>query len=173
MGKTSRDARRHVREVCELFEVVNAVGCAVVEELLARHDRKKYLRQSLRRLEARGILQRKKDAYRLTPKGVLFFARYRKRETKLKDVKKKWDGKWRLITFDVPVKENPKRFVLLRALRESNFYQLQKSVWIAPYEMSEEFWKFVVMNNLHKYCKVMLIEVLDGDKELREHFRLL
>ncbi len=171
MAKTSGGAQRHVREICELFGAVNAVGCAVVEELLARHDRKKYLRQSLQRLQVRDLISKSGDAYKLTPKGILFFSRYRKRK-KIDESRTKWDGKWRLISFDVPVKENAKRFVLLRALKESDFYQLQKSVWIAPYKMSEEFWKFVVTNNLHSYCKVMLIDVLEGDRELKRHFHL-
>jgi DNA-binding transcriptional regulator PaaX len=76
------------------------------------------------------------------------------------------------VSFDVPNRYRNRRDVLRSSLKEAGFYQLQKSVWIAPYEMTKEFWKFVVTNGLHKYCKVMLIEVLEGDEGLRRHFKL-
>ncbi len=173
MGKTSCDARRHIKEISELFGVVNTVGVAVVERLIERYNRKKYLRQSLQRLEARGLLQRSKNSYRLTTEGILFLKRYRNNRSNEWKPKRKWDGKWRLVSFDVPTRENVKRNLLRSVLRESGFFQLQKSVWIAPYEMSEDFWRFVVVNNLYKYCKIMLIQVLEGDGVLKKHFRVL
>ncbi len=174
MPKTAGGAYRHVRELGELFRDVNTVGVAIVEELLKRHDQKKYLRQSLRRLQERGLIQKREQNYTLTSSGTLFFLKHfnRERGRIKKDHLQKWDGKWRLVSFDVPVKDDKKRRMLRDALRELNFYQLQKSVWIAPFEISERFWKFTVMNDLNQYCKVMLIQVLEGDEELKGRFRL-
>ncbi|CAN5537313.1 hypothetical protein BH20VER3_BH20VER3_17030 [soil metagenome] len=49
-----------------------------------------------------------------------------------------WDGKWRLVLFDVPVSENKQRFRLTRYLRRRHFGYLQNSVWITPDPMDEE-----------------------------------
>jgi phenylacetic acid degradation operon negative regulatory protein len=43
-----------------------------------------------------------------------------------------WDGKWRLVLFDVPVGRDELRQQLLRVLRRRHFGCLQKSVWASP-----------------------------------------
>jgi phenylacetic acid degradation operon negative regulatory protein len=49
-----------------------------------------------------------------------------------------WDGRWRLVVFDVPVRQNPLRQRLRRYLKDRHFGYLQKSVWITPFPMAEE-----------------------------------
>lgn len=49
-----------------------------------------------------------------------------------------WDGRWRLVLFDVPIAKNRLRSQLRRFLRENGFGYLQKSVWITPDPMTEE-----------------------------------
>ena len=43
-----------------------------------------------------------------------------------------WDGKWRLVMFDLPTGEEALRQRLLRVLRDSHFGYLQRSVWVSP-----------------------------------------
>ncbi len=45
----------------------------------------------------------------------------------------KWDGKWRVIIFDIPEKYKKARFALYHKLKDLGFYQLQKSVWVHPF----------------------------------------
>lgn len=170
MAKTVGEAYRNARAIAEFFEMFSVVPKADVDDFISRHERKKYLQQTLERFEKRGLIEGKEKKYRVTAKGKAFFSRYRK---KVRDrALKQWDGKWRLVSFDVPNKYRERRDVLRSSLKETGFYQLQKSVWIAPYEMTKEFWKFIVMNGLHRYCKVMLIEVLEGDEALKKRFNL-
>lgn len=49
-----------------------------------------------------------------------------------------WDGQWRLVLFDVPMKQNIQRQRLRRYLRDRGFGYLQKSVWITPDPLTEE-----------------------------------
>jgi DNA-binding transcriptional regulator PaaX len=49
-----------------------------------------------------------------------------------------WDGRWRLVLFDVPVGQNVRRERLRRYLRERHFGCLQGSVWISPDALKEE-----------------------------------
>ena len=49
-----------------------------------------------------------------------------------------WDGRWRLVLFDVPVEHNAKRSRLRRYLRSRGFGYLQNSVWITPDALLEE-----------------------------------
>lgn len=50
----------------------------------------------------------------------------------------KWDGKWRIILFDIPEKKKIKREALRGKLKELGFYPFQKSAWIHPYDCRDE-----------------------------------
>ncbi|MBI2474472.1 MAG: hypothetical protein HYV68_02105 [Candidatus Taylorbacteria bacterium] len=43
-----------------------------------------------------------------------------------------WDGKWRVIIFDVPEYRRPDRLKLTRLLKQLGFFRLQDSVWVYP-----------------------------------------
>lgn len=168
MGKTSVDARRHIREWAEFFREGKAVTNELVEEFFRAHKARKHLKQSLRRLMAHGLVQKRGNKLTPTSRGTVLFLR---RRGEVKD-REKWDGKWRLISFDVPVKNNYQRAQLRGFLKEFNFFQLQKSVWVCPSYLTEAFWRLVVHYGLDKYCKVMLVEIIEGDEELRRYFKL-
>jgi len=51
---------------------------------------------------------------------------------------RKWDGRWRLVIFDVPTTQNTRRTKLRRYLRKRGFGYLQNSVWITPDALEEE-----------------------------------
>ncbi|MFH0806492.1 MAG: hypothetical protein V1885_02095 [Candidatus Brennerbacteria bacterium] len=168
MARTSRDAARHIREWSEFFHDANVVAEAVVDEFIARHRKNKHLRQSLRRLIANGIVRKKEERFSVTPKGIIYLL---KRSPNVAGAKK-WDGKWRLVSFDVPVRSDKKRQQLRYFLKRFDFHQLQKSVYVCPSHMSEEFWRLMVEYDLERYCKVMLVEIIEGDEELRKIFKL-
>jgi phenylacetic acid degradation operon negative regulatory protein len=51
---------------------------------------------------------------------------------------REWDGRWRLVLFDVPTAQNSHRVRLRRYLRDKGFGYLQKSVWITPDSLEAE-----------------------------------
>ena len=173
MAKTARDAWKHIREWSEFFDSVRSVTNEEVEAFLMGRKKKKYLQQSLERLEKKGLLSRSKNRYHLTSKGKIAFRKYKVRwrvEALKFQEKRQWDGKWRLVSFDIPTGFNRERESLRRLLKYLNFYQLHKSVWVYPDQITEEFWNILVEYELDKFCKVMLVEFIEGDKEIREHF---
>ncbi len=48
-----------------------------------------------------------------------------------------WDGRWRLVLFDVPEHESSRRVQLRRRLRAWHFGNLQNSVWVSPEPLDE------------------------------------
>jgi hypothetical protein len=50
----------------------------------------------------------------------------------------KWDGKWRIVIFDVPNTKNRQRTAFAGKLRELGFIMVQKSVWAYPFECRKE-----------------------------------
>lgn len=51
---------------------------------------------------------------------------------------KKWDNKWRLLSFDIPEKRKIIREALRGKLKQLGFYPFQKSIWIHPYNCVAE-----------------------------------
>jgi DNA-binding transcriptional regulator PaaX len=92
-------------------------------------------------------------------------------KTKLESSKpKKWDGKWRVIVFDVPEKSRGKRDVLRRELVNFGFMQLQKSVWVYPHALPQEFKDLWERTGIYKHCVVFEADVLENEMELKKFF---
>jgi CRISPR-associated endonuclease Cas2 len=134
------------------------------------------------RMRIKGISQLKKQGllkeYReneerylkLTQKGKVEIVRYK---MKLKTTGS-WDKKWRVIVFDIPEISRKDRNFLRSQLKWLGFSELQKSVWIFPYEVKKELQEFI------KLCKIELrgdirfltVEEIEEDKDLRAQFGL-
>lgn len=50
-----------------------------------------------------------------------------------------WDGRWRLIMFDIPEYSRASRHTIRQLLKELGFKQLQMSVWIHPLPCLDQF----------------------------------
>lgn len=101
--------------------------------------RKGLMRQVIA-LERQRLLERDNSLpndrlYRLTAAGRLHALGGRDPE---KRWERSWDGKWRMVLFDVPTGQNAQRERLRRYLRAKCFGYLQNSVWITPDSLEEE-----------------------------------
>ena len=77
---------------------------------------------------------------------------------KSENKKKRKDGKWIMIIFDVPEKY-PKTRNLLRSLLHNLEYKLlQQSVWVTPYDVLEKTEQLLQLHSLDDYVKIFLIE---------------
>jgi len=170
MAKTSKDARKHLREIGKLFAATSELKDEGVKTFLDGYRERKYLRQSMNRLVRRGFLMREPTRWMLTKTGERFF---RKTFPEIKKEKiAPWNGKWRLVSFDIPEKHSTKRKQLRALLREFDFLPLQKSVWVSPNNIRDKFWELLVKGGLQPYCKAMVVDILEGDEDLRKHFQL-
>lgn len=74
--------------------------------------------------------------------------------------KRRKDGKWIMIVFDIP-KNHPKARGLLRSILKNLGYVLfQHSVWTTPYDVSSQTESLLQMHDLEHYVKIFLIEKL-------------
>lgn len=85
-----------------------------------------------------------------------------------------WDGKWRVVMFDIREKRRKARSRLRLLLSSAGFLRLQDSVWIYPYPCDE----FIGLVRAHLKSGTgemlsFVAEALESDKKLREHFCLL
>ena len=106
--------------------------------LKARKDSAEKIYKVLWKLEQQKIIQTKKDGKRfslsLTFKGFLKMLRFSLFKTK----PMKWDGKWRIVVFDIPEKYKSTRESLRKYLYAMGFAQIQKSVFITKRECLNE-----------------------------------
>ncbi len=83
-----------------------------------------------------------------------------------------WDGKWRMVSFDIPVRCTKGRKALVYRLKSGGFYELQNSLFIYPYDCEREIRGLVNLFKIEKYIVFGLLESLDNQDLLVRHFKL-
>jgi len=109
----------------------------------------------------------------LTEKGKIKAIEYDiLRKLEVKD--KNWDGKWRMLIFDVPEKFRIGRDALRWKIRKLGFKELQKSVFVIPYECKKEIDFVIKYFELRPYIHYGILEIVDGElnHKLMEEFGL-
>jgi hypothetical protein len=83
-----------------------------------------------------------------------------------------WDGKWRVVFFDIPEKRRRARDALRSKLKELGFYEMQKSVFIFPFECRDEIDFIVEFFEIRPF--VCYAEMINPTNEarLKIHFDL-
>src|SRR3989338_1016131 len=85
---------------------------------------------------------------------------------------KKWDGKWRLVMFDIPMRFTKGREALRYHLKNLGFLQFQKSAWIHPFPCEDEILFIADFFGIGKHVEILTVENLLNDEKLKKHFRL-
>ena len=83
-----------------------------------------------------------------------------------------WDKKWRVVIFDVPNEFNAAREALRRKMKELGFKQLQKSVWICPYDCEDEILFIAETFSVEEYVEIITAEKLLHEKVVKKQFKL-
>lgn len=106
-----------------------------------RQKHRERIRQLLMRLKKKRLVEiyqkGGKEIVEISESGKKRLLKYQLEELKLAKPKK-WDGRWRVITFDIPEKHKKARNALREILRKLEFYPLHKSVFISPYPCRDE-----------------------------------
>jgi len=130
---------------------------------------------ALNSLERRGIIKIYQDSagdkfVKLTHKGQLETLLIKATQGISSD--QKWDGKWRLIIFDIPEDARDKRDEFRWLLKRNNFKMLQASVFVNPYPLNREAVRYLQEARLMSYIRILKVEEMDNDKDLKKHFGL-
>lgn len=90
----------------------------------------------------------------------------------LKSKKTEWDGKWRMVAFDIPDKYKTGRDALRRKLGSIGFCKLQESIFITPIDCIKEMKLLVDFFELEKYVRFGILESVDNEEYLKKLFKL-
>lgn len=130
---------------------------------------------ALGRLAAEGFIEFEKrngKRYaRVTEKGEQALALESMRD-KAREKPKRWDGRWRVVLFDIPERRRGTRNGLRMFMREYGFVRLQDSAWIYPYDCEDLIALAKADLRLGVNVLYMIVERLERDAYLRKHFGL-
>jgi CRISPR-associated endonuclease Cas2 len=109
--------------------------------------------------------------YRITSMGRKKLARLQLARFTLTK-RKKWNGKWQVVCFDIPETEKYERTLLQTKLTELGFYRLQNSVFVSPFESSELVQLAHQVFDSRKYVRLIVADTIDNEAYLRQFFHL-
>jgi len=91
----------------------------------------------------------------ITSKGEekILKARY-----KFLNKKERSDGRWIMLMYDIPINKNRERNFFRRQLQYLNYQQLQKSIWVCPYDIFKETEQMINSMSLSKFVRIFLIK---------------
>lgn len=85
---------------------------------------------------------------------------------------KRWDGYWRIIIFDIPEKKKQARDALTFKLKQLGLYQLQKSVYVYPYNCKDEIDFITEVFEVKPHVRFLIANYLDIASDLKQKFKL-
>lgn len=96
------------------------------------------------------------ENYKLTKKGIkrVNFSKF----FKLSLDKKKKDGLWRVVIFDISEKQKVKRDLLRQKLKELEFKMIQKSVFMSPYICEKEIFELRELLDLKDEVSILIVK---------------
>ena len=80
---------------------------------------------------------------------------------KLRKKKHRADGKLQMVIFDIPEKKKFLREAFRGALSLMGYQKLQQSVWVCPYEVSQETEEAIKEYSLNGYVRSFIIEKVE------------
>ncbi len=152
-------------------------GVAVAKLLLASNAYTPWkVRRTLRELERqnRVTVRYQKDGsitVNITKQGMTRALSY-KLDTFSLEKPRKWDKKWRVVIFDIPIQLNKVRDLFRERLKQLGLVMIQKSVFISPYSCFDEVEFLRQLYHIPDTILYILAEKVEGDERLRERFDL-
>lgn len=115
-------------------------------------------RTTLWRLEKKGLVMRRARRYEVTEEGVRIVEMLHREEKQ-----PEWDGKWRLVMFDIPEDKRAERDWLRYQLGLVDYRPLQKSVFIGRYPLEEGVYAWLMQKRLNRCVRLLTVGDIDFD----------
>ena len=153
----------------------NVLGALGKLGLLNVSQKKQTIAKSLNRLIERGYVEMRRRGTQtsalLTLKGERFAARIGEGSVAPKKPKR-WDGKWRVLIFDIPERSKNTREQIRQTLLSIGFQRLQDSVWVYPYDCEDFITVLKFDFRIGKDLLYVIADHIEQDISLRTHFGL-
>jgi hypothetical protein len=127
-----------------------------------KHEREKSRKrfsQIVKNLKNKGYLNVKDikngTAVMITPSGMKQLFEI---EIKIGEKNKRSDKKWQMILFDIPEVSRRNRDLFRKQLKYLGYQNLQKSVWVCPYDVLKVTQKLIKNYKIDRFVRLLLVE---------------
>lgn len=187
MGKLEQELKKEIRRTRINTAIIRtlAVGGVIAVGILAPNvlgalgklglinpaQKRQTIRKSLGRLIENGYVSFEKGEVRLTRKGeklAAFLGEGRMKVSK----PRRWDGKWRILIFDIPERRKISREKVRNMLIELGFKKIQDSVWTYPYDCEDLIQILKADLRIGKDLLYIIADKVERDRALRQEFGL-
>ena len=149
----------------------NVLGTMDKLGLVPGKRQKEVVNRARDRLLRRGLLREQDGFLRLTRRGE-HALRLLKARSSVQVRPKRWDHKWRVLIFDIPNYRKGLRDRVRRMLESVGFAKLQDSVWIYPYDCEDLVALLKADFKIGKDALYLVVEEMEGERDLKRHFSL-
>lgn len=139
--------------------------------LLPTKRQKDIILRSRQSLLTQGLLKYENGFLKLTEKGEAKLQLLEMKDWKI-DKPRRWDGKWRVLIFDIPESRRPLRQKIRNTLSNIGFVKLQDSVWVYPYACEDLVTLLKADFKVGKDLLYLIVDFIENDKNLRKFFGL-
>ena len=150
----------------------NVLGALAKMGILPTRRQDEVIKKSRDLLIRRGLLEYRSQKLSLTKKGERVMRDYERTNFHL-PAPKIWDRKWRVLIFDISESKKYLRDKVRSTLIAVGFFRLQDSVWIYPYACEDFITLLKADFKIGKELLYMIVDSLEHDQSIKEHFNLV
>jgi len=134
------------------------------------------MRRTLKRLKKQKYISVSEDTsgrvtVQITKEGMTRALSYKLESMELTKPKK-WDGKWRVVVFDIPEKYKRLRDIFRIRLGLLGLIKLQESVYVSPYPCFDEVEFLRELYGVSFTVRYLVAARIEDDDSLKQHFQL-
>ena len=130
------------------------------------------LRQVIKRMQSSKLVEVKEEKgvpiIKITHKGKQKLLRYKIDDMELDQ--SNWDGKWRLIIYDVASTKRANSEIFRTMLTKLRFLKLQKSVYLTPFKCEDEIEYLRLLFGIGTEVQILKIGSLENETAYRRYF---
>lgn len=131
------------------------------------------LSDKIRYLKSMGYIktfsENKKEYIELTKKGLTRVDKIG-HDRMMIDRPEIWDGKWRIVVYDIPKDKSSERDHLRRVLIRSGFLKIQESVYVFPFPCTEEVGQIAYESGVKDYVEIFIAMAVIAEEKLIQKF---
>jgi DNA-binding transcriptional regulator PaaX len=129
------------------------------------------IRAARNRLVENGLIAWEGKKLRLTEQGERTLRYWRLQQFGIAKPKR-WDGRWRVLIFDIPEARKGLRERIRRTLHMIGFVRLQDSVWVFPYDCEDLITLLKADFKVGRDMLYMIVDSIEHDRPIRDAFGL-
>lgn len=156
------------------FEISSRIANDIKRRKLINNNLNKTLRRFIKAGFVKRVIIDNVPHFSLTKAGLIETKRRENmcRTIPLAEKQTRWDKKWHIVIFDVQESKRGSRDALRRQLMRLGLLQIQRSVWVSPYDCSDLVDLYKSASNLSGEVIYAVVDKIEEDEKLRKYFGL-